>query len=158
MIVDTNFLNEVAKRKKHTFISTGMSTIDDIESAVKIFRKNNCPFELMHCVSTYPMKPEDANLKTILALKEKFDCEVGYSGHENGVAVSLAAAFFNLSSLIFFPTSGLGSTFQSPVWNIVPDGVVIFKPFGSIIECVNVTKSILKGSRLIVPFSSIIFR
>ena len=53
----------------------------------------------MHCVSTYPMKPEDANLKTILALKEKFDCEVGYSGHENGVAVSLAAAFFNLSSL-----------------------------------------------------------
>jgi len=99
MIVDTNFLNEVAKRKKHTFISTGMSTIDDIESAVKIFRKNNCPFELMHCVSTYPMKPEDANLNTILALKEKFDCEVGYSGHENGVVVSLAAAFFNLSSL-----------------------------------------------------------
>ena len=99
MIVDTNFLKEVAKRNKHTFISTGMSTISDIENAVQIFKNNNCPFELMHCVSTYPMKPEDANLNTILALKEKFGCDVGYSGHENGVAVSLAAAFFSLSSL-----------------------------------------------------------
>ncbi len=99
MIVDTNFLKEVAKRKKYTFISTGMSTIDDIENAVNIFKENNCPFELMHCVSTYPMKPEDANLNTIIALKEKFKCRVGYSGHENGVAVSLAAIFFGLSSL-----------------------------------------------------------
>ncbi len=99
MIVDLSFLKEVATRNKHTFISTGMSTINDIENAVKIFKDNNCSFELMHCVSTYPMKPEDANLNTILALKEKFDCEVGYSGHENGVAVSLAAIFFGLSSL-----------------------------------------------------------
>ncbi len=99
MIVDTNFLKEVAKRKKYTFISTGMSTIDDIEKAVNIFKENNCPFELMHCVSTYPMKPEDANLNTIIGLKEKFKCSVGYSGHENGVAVSLAAIFFGLSSL-----------------------------------------------------------
>ncbi len=99
MIVDVNFLKEVAKRKKHTFISTGMSTTSDIENAVKIFKNNNCSFELMHCVSTYPMKPEDANLNTISALKEKFGCDVGYSGHENGVAVSLAAAFFGLSSL-----------------------------------------------------------
>lgn len=99
MIVDKIFLKEVAKRKKHTFISTGMSTISDIETAVDIFKTQNCPFELMHCVSTYPMSPEDANLNTILALKEKFKCDVGYSGHENGVAVSLAAAFFNLSSL-----------------------------------------------------------
>ncbi len=99
MIVDTNFLNEVAKRKKYTFISTGMSSVDDIENAVKIFSENSCQFELMHCVSTYPMKPEDANLNTILALKEKFKCNVGYSGHENGVVISLAACFYNLSSL-----------------------------------------------------------
>ncbi len=99
MIVDTNFLNEVAKRKKYTFISTGMSSVNDIENAVKIFSENSCQFELMHCVSTYPMKPEDANLNTILALKEKFKCNVGYSGHENGVAISLAACFYNLSSL-----------------------------------------------------------
>ena len=99
MIVDLNFLKEVAKRKKHTFISTGMSTESDISKAVEIFRANKCSFELMHCVSTYPMKVEDANLLTINALKDKFKCEVGYSGHENGVAVSLAAFMLGISSL-----------------------------------------------------------
>jgi N-acetylneuraminate synthase len=99
MIVDKNFLREVAKKKKYTFISTGMSTLEDIKVAVSIFREIECPFELMHCVSTYPMKPEDANLKTIVALKEMFKCKVGYSGHENGIAVSLAAFFFGISSL-----------------------------------------------------------
>ena len=99
MIIESDFLELVAKEKKHTFISTGMSNMTDIENAVNIFRKNNCSFELMHCVSTYPMNPEDANLVTINALKEKFKCNVGYSGHENGVAVSLAAVYFNITSL-----------------------------------------------------------
>ena len=99
MIVDTNFLNEVSKRKKHTLISTGMSTLDEINSAVNIFKKNNCSFELMHCVSTYPMKIEDANLITINELKKIFNCNVGYSGHENGVVVSLAALMLGISSL-----------------------------------------------------------
>jgi N-acetylneuraminate synthase len=99
MIIDSTFLKAVAKKKIHTFISTGMSTVEDIKNAVNIFRENDCPFELMHCVSTYPMEPKDANLKTISALKEMFKCNVGYSGHENGVAISLAASFFGISSL-----------------------------------------------------------
>ena len=99
MIVDSVFLNELSKRKKHTFISTGMSTIEDIDNAVNIFKNNNCSFELMHCVSTYPMKIEDANLKTINALKERYNCNVGYSGHESGLAVSYAAAGMGISSL-----------------------------------------------------------
>jgi len=99
MIIDKNFLEEVAKRKKHTFISTGMSTIDDIDQAVDIFKKYDCSFELMHCVSTYPMDPKDANLLTINALKKKYKCDVGYSGHENGITVSLAAYSLGISSL-----------------------------------------------------------
>ena len=99
MIVDQNFLNAVAQRGKHTFISTGMSEEKDIDNAVDIFRKNNCNFELMHCVSTYPMKPEDANLLTINQLKEKYKCDVGYSGHENGVVISLAALMLGITSL-----------------------------------------------------------
>ena len=99
MIVDLNFLNEVAKRKIHTFISTGMSTEKDIDRAVEIFKKNSCSFELMHCVSTYPMEPEMANLETINALKEKYKCNVGYSGHENGIAISVAAAVLGATSL-----------------------------------------------------------
>jgi N-acetylneuraminate synthase len=99
MIVDKSFLNEVAKRKKHTFISTGMSTDKDISQAVEIFKQNQCSFELMHCVSTYPMKIEDANLLTINQLKNKYKCNVGYSGHENGVVVSVAAVMLGISSL-----------------------------------------------------------
>ena len=99
MIIDKNFLNEVAKRKKHTFISTGMSTINDIESAVEIFRKHKTSFELMHCVSTYPAKPEDINLNTIPEMKKKFNCNIGYSGHENGVIISVAASMYNITSL-----------------------------------------------------------
>ncbi len=99
MIIDLDFLTEVAKRKKHTFISTGMSTKTDIDNAVNIFKSYNCSFELMHCVSTYPMKVEDANLSTIDELKKTYQCNVGYSGHENGAVVSLAALMFNISSL-----------------------------------------------------------
>mgnify|MGYP000604197775 FL=1 len=99
MIVDHNFLNEVAKTHLHTFISTGMSSKENIDNAVNIFKKNNCSFELMHCVSTYPMKIEDANLITINQLKNEYNCNVGYSGHENGVVVSLAATMLGITSL-----------------------------------------------------------
>lgn len=99
MIVDLEFLKSVAAQKKHTFISTGMSTYNDIKSAVEIFRTADCSFELMHCVSTYPMNYELANLRTINALKREFNCDVGYSGHENGLAVSYAAAALGITSL-----------------------------------------------------------
>jgi N-acetylneuraminate synthase len=99
MIVDTNFIEEVSKRGKHTFVSTGMSTIEHIKDCVEIFKKNKCSFELMHCVSTYPMEVEHANLSTISALKDMFDCDVGYSGHETGLGVSYAASMMGITSL-----------------------------------------------------------
>ena len=99
MIVHTDLLKEIASEGKHTFISTGMTTYDDIQTAVDIFRKAGCSFELMHTVSTYPMKDEDANLNMIKTLREKFDCNVGYSGHEVGLAVSYAATALNITSL-----------------------------------------------------------
>ena len=99
MIVDQKFLEEVAKKNIHTFISTGMSTKENIDNAVSIFKKNNCSFELMHCVATYPMRVEDANLITINQLKKEYNCNVGYSGHENGVVVSIAAVVLGISSL-----------------------------------------------------------
>ena len=99
MIVYTELLKEVASEGKHTFISTGMTTYDDIQTAVDIFRTAACSFELMHTVSTYPMKDEDANLNMIKTLREKFKCDVGYSGHEVGLAVSYAAAALGITSL-----------------------------------------------------------
>jgi len=99
MIIDKNFLKKVAEKGKKTFISTGMSTLNDIDEAVNIFSSFNCDFELMHCVSTYPMKVEHANLVTIKELQNRYNCKVGYSGHENGIAVSLAAVGLGASSL-----------------------------------------------------------
>ena len=99
MIVYDELLKMIADEGKHTFISTGMTTYKDIQNAVDIFRKAKCPFELMHTVSTYPMKDENANLKMINTLREKFKCNVGYSGHEVGLAVSYAATAFDITSL-----------------------------------------------------------
>ena len=99
MIVYEDLLKMVAKEGKHTFISTGMTTYEDIDKAVDIFKKANCSFELMHTISTYPMKDEDANLKAIKTLREKFNCDVGYSGHEVGLAVSYAATALGITSL-----------------------------------------------------------
>ena len=99
MIVYEDLLKIVASEGKHTFISTGLSTLEDIDKAVQIFKDNDCPCELMHCVSTYPMKDEDANLKTINTLRDRYNCDVGYSGHEVGLAVSYAAAALGITSL-----------------------------------------------------------
>ena len=99
MIVYEDLLKEVASEGKHTFISTGMSSEADISKAVDIFRSADCPFELMHCISTYPMKDEDANLNGIKTLRKKYNCDVGYSGHESGLAISYAAAALGITSL-----------------------------------------------------------
>ena len=99
MLTNVDFLRVVAEEGKHTFISTGMSTLNEIETAVNIFRACECPFELMHCNSSYPMKNGDANLKVIPVLKNKFNCKVGYSGHEKGLQISLAAIALGATSI-----------------------------------------------------------
>ena len=70
LITKEDFIIEVAKRKKYTFISTGMSEYHHIDNAVKIFREHECPFELMHCVSAYPCPEEILNLNIINRLKK----------------------------------------------------------------------------------------
>jgi N-acetylneuraminate synthase len=100
MIIHKKLLEEIAKEKKYTFISTGMSEMKDIENAVKIFKKYQCPFELMHCNSAYPIADNEANLKLILTLKNKFKCKVGYSGHEIGATnVSVPAVMMGATSI-----------------------------------------------------------
>ena len=99
MVVYEELLKMIASEGKHTFISTGMATYDDIQKAVDIFRLENCPFELMHTVSTYPMRDNHANLNLINTLRTKFQCDVGYSGHEVGLAISYAAAACGITSL-----------------------------------------------------------
>jgi len=99
MLTNKELLEEVAKEKKYTFIGTGMSTMEEIEKAVGIFKKHSCPYELMHCNSVYPMPEDQANLKVIPALREKFNCKVGYSGHEVGLIVSCGAVVLGATSI-----------------------------------------------------------
>ena len=97
MLLHKKLLHVIAEEKKHTFISTGMSTMKQIGDAVKIFKQHNCTLELMHSHSAYPMDLKEANLKMISTLQKKFKCNVGYSGHETGsylvciLAVALGA-------------------------------------------------------------------
>ncbi len=99
MITNILFLEQVAKKRKKTFISTGMSTMNDISTAIKIFKKNNCKYELMHCVSLYPCPDNKLNLKMIQTLKKKFKCSVGYSGHEASVSPSFFAYMMGATSI-----------------------------------------------------------
>ena len=93
-------LKLIASEKKKTFISTGMSTLDELDEVVKIFKDVNCPFELMHCNSTYPMKEEDANLLCIPMLKNRYGVNVGYSGHESSlIKVCTTAVTLGATSL-----------------------------------------------------------
>lgn len=85
-------LREIAAERKKTFISTGMAHLEEIDEVVDLFQRSNCPFELMHCNSTYPMKQEDANLLCIPMLMKRYNCKVGYSGHETSLLKVCSAA------------------------------------------------------------------
>ena len=100
MLIHEKLLKIVAKEKKQTFVSTGMSEMKDIEKAIKIFKKEKCPFELLHTNSSYPMKNNEANLKLIASLRKKFKCNIGYSGHEKGASfVSTAAVIMGATTI-----------------------------------------------------------
>ena len=99
MLTNLDFLKSVAKMKKKTFISTGMSTINDITRAVNIFKKMKCNYNLMHCVSLYPCPEDKLNLRMIQTLKRRFKCEVGYSGHEASVSPSIFAYMLGASAI-----------------------------------------------------------
>ena len=99
MLASDDLLREVASEKKYTYIATGMSTYEEIDHAVKIFQEHDCPFELMHCNSTYPMPLSDANIRVMDALKQRYQCKVGYSGHEEGNLVSVCAVAKGATSI-----------------------------------------------------------
>ena len=100
MLTNLELANSVAEEKKYTFISTGMSSMNEIRNTVEVFRKHECPFELMHCNSSYPMKPLEANLNYIKNLREEFKCNVGYSGHESmGYLICTTAVALGATSI-----------------------------------------------------------
>jgi N-acetylneuraminate synthase len=92
MVTHIPFLEAVASEGRTTFLSTGMCSYDDIDRAVAIFDKANCPIILMHTVATYPAQEEDLNLSVINTLRDRYALPIGYSGHESSVSPSIVAA------------------------------------------------------------------
>ena len=83
-------------------LSTGMSTEDEVSEAVsfleeRITVKSKSSYAILHCNSTYPAPLEEINLSCIKTLKERFNCEVGYSGHEFRLGTSVAAIYLGAS-------------------------------------------------------------
>lgn len=99
MLGNMPLLKIIAEEGRYTFISTGMSTIDEVDAVVKLFKEAKCPFELMHSNSTYPMPVEDANLRLIPVLRERYGVDVGFSSHETGYVATLGAIPLGATSI-----------------------------------------------------------
>jgi N-acetylneuraminate synthase len=93
-------VKKIAIERKKTFISTGMATLIELDEVIDIFKKEKCPFELMHCNSTYPLPVDEANIMCIQTLKKRYNCNVGYSGHESTLLqVCVTAAALGATSI-----------------------------------------------------------
>ncbi len=93
LLTDLELIKESVKTGKKIIISTGMSTIEEIDNAVDTIKKVNAEaqYAILHCNSTYPAPNDELNLNCIKTLKDKYNCEVGYSGHEFGLTTTIAS-------------------------------------------------------------------
>ncbi len=88
-LTDLELLRAISETPRNVILSTGMSTIEEIDQAVEVLGTSR--LTLMHSTSTYPCPPNEANLRTIETLRRRYGVPVGYSGHETGLQISLAA-------------------------------------------------------------------
>lgn len=82
-LIDLPLHEYIASTQKHCLVSVGMATYEEIDDVVSIYKKNNCTFTLLHCVSNYPCKESSLNLSVLTSLASKYSCEVGYSDHSS---------------------------------------------------------------------------
>ena len=92
MLTHAEFVEAVASERKPTFLSVGMATWEEVDKAVGILKKHDCPTTILHTVSTYPCAEEELNLQMIPEIKKRYGLPVGYSGHEASVSPSVVAA------------------------------------------------------------------
>lgn len=91
-ITNYPYLVHIAETKKKIIMSTGMSTLTEVVSALDILRSNGATdIQLLHCTTQYPTPYSAVNLKAMLTLKSETGCEVGYSDHTNGIEIPIAA-------------------------------------------------------------------
>ena len=99
MITNEDLMRGCARTGKKVIFSAGMSTLGETDQAVEWMREEGAEFALLHCNSTYPAPIEDLNLKCIQTLRERYDCEVGYSGHEFRLGTTVASVYLGATIL-----------------------------------------------------------
>ena len=146
MLTNKELLVEIAKQKKLTFISTGMSTYKDIDRAISIFKKNKCKFLIMHSVSVYPCPDELLNLRMIKILKERYKSQVGYSGHESSVIPSLIAASMGAKAI------ERHITLKRTMWGTDQAASLEFNGMKTLVDYIRrFEKSQGNGKKLVIP-------
>lgn len=91
-ITNYPYLVEIARTGKDVILSTGMSSLQEVDEALAVLQGNGAGgITLLHCTTNYPTPMEDVNLKAMLTLKDTFNCPVGYSDHTRGIEVPIAA-------------------------------------------------------------------
>jgi N-acetylneuraminate synthase len=99
MITNEELMRGCARTGMKVIFSSGMSTLDETDQAVEWMREENSEFALLHCNSTYPAPLEDLNLRCIQTLRDRYDCEVGYSGHEFRLGTTVASVYLGATIL-----------------------------------------------------------
>jgi len=144
-VTDIPLIKRIIDTKKPVIMSTGMSTIEEISKVYQLFTDTN-NLILLQCTSSYPTNDEDVNLKSIITLREKFDVNVGYSGHERGTSISAASVMFGASVIERHFT--LDRTMKGPdhAASLEPEGMKLL-----IDKCKRIFNSIGSGEKNVLP-------
>lgn len=124
MLTDLDLLKSICAYNKKIIISTGMSTLGEIDSAINVLKENNCEYAILHCNSSYPAPIDELNLNCITTLKEKYKCEVGYSGHEYGLPTTVASVAMGATIIERHITLDRSSWGTDQMCSVEPQGLI----------------------------------
>ena len=98
-VTDLELIESIAKTSKPIILSTGMSSIEEIDLAVKKIREFHDKLIILQCTSCYPTEDEDVNLRVIPTLEKRYECPIGFSSHERGVAITSASVAMGATTI-----------------------------------------------------------
>lgn len=146
-ITNLPYLVEIAKTGKPIILSTGMSDLDEIDAALNVLHSNGAgKITLLHCNTQYPTPMEDVNLNAMLTLKDRYNCDVGYSDHTLGIEVPIAAV--GLGATVIEKHFTLSSNMKGP------DHKASLEPkeFKSMVSAIrNIEKALGTGNKVASP-------
>lgn len=123
LLTNHKLIERAAQTDRKIILSTGMSTLEEIDAAVDVLKRNTKNYALLHCNSTYPCPLEDLNLSTIKTLKDRYGCQVGYSGHEFRLGTSVSAVYLGASIIERHVTLDRSMWGTDQIGSIEPQGL-----------------------------------